>query len=96
MFFQINGGNIEIHTVQSDSNNVSIYLIFIFFLNFMQKCLTVGLSSRRHAAPFNAPDYKDNLQSRNCSESQNIDLCKMLTAFDEGAGGGYQAKPNLM
>ena len=24
--FQINGGNIVIHTVQSDSNNISIYL----------------------------------------------------------------------
>ena len=30
IFFQINRGNIDIHTVQSDSKNISIYFIFIF------------------------------------------------------------------
>ena len=30
---------IQTHTKHSDSNNISLYLIFIFFLNFMQKCL---------------------------------------------------------
>ena len=30
-FFQLDGPNIEIHTLPIDSNNVSIYLIFFFF-----------------------------------------------------------------
>ena len=33
----------EIHTVQSDSNNLSKYIIFIFFINFMNKSLTIEL-----------------------------------------------------
>ena len=59
MFFQINAGNIEIHTVQSNSKNVSIYLIFIFSQLYAKVSdhRAVGLSSRRHAAPFNALDY---------------------------------------
>ena len=55
-FFQIHGPNIEIHTLQIDSNNISIYIKFSSFFNFMQKCPTrtielsnyhaVGLSIR--------------------------------------------------
>ena len=30
IFYQIHGLNIEIHILQSDSNNISIYLIFSF------------------------------------------------------------------
>ena len=37
------------HTVQSDYNNVSIYLIFIFSQFFMQKCRTIELSDYRYA-----------------------------------------------
>ena len=37
---QINWGNIEQYTVQNDSNNVSTYLIFIFFSIL---CKSVGL-----------------------------------------------------
>ena len=48
IFFQINGGNIEKHTVQSVSNNIRIYLIFIPPPpNFMQKCRTIELSDYR-------------------------------------------------
>ena len=36
IFCKINGLNIEIHTLQSDSNNFSIYLIF-FFSQFYSK-----------------------------------------------------------
>ena len=39
VFFQINGGNIVIHTVQSDSDNMST-----FFLNFIKKCRNIQLS----------------------------------------------------
>ena len=39
--FQNNGENIEIHTVQRDSSNVSIYLIFILFSVLFK---SVGLS----------------------------------------------------
>ena len=48
-YFQIYGLNIEIHTLQSDSNNVSIYLIF-FFPQFYAKVSdyqAVGLSIHR-------------------------------------------------
>ena len=49
IFSQIHGPNIEIHTLRSDSNNVSIYLIF-FFYQFHAKVSyyrAVGLLSRR-------------------------------------------------
>ena len=49
IFFQIHRLNIEIHTLRSDSNNVSIYLIFFFSL-FHAKVLdyrAVGLLSRQ-------------------------------------------------
>ena len=39
-FFQINGGSIDIHTVQSDSNNIGL-----FSFHFYRK--SVGLSSGR-------------------------------------------------
>ena len=48
IFSQINGGNIEIHTVESDKNRVSMYLIFIIS-QFYAKVLynrAVGLSIR--------------------------------------------------
>ena len=45
IFFQINGGNIEIHTVQSKSNINN--LIFILFLKVMQKCRNIELSNYR-------------------------------------------------
>ena len=41
-FLGIKGENIEIHTVESDSNNISLYLVFIFF---SMLCKSVGLSS---------------------------------------------------
>ena len=48
-YFQINGENIEIHTVQRDSNNVSIYSIFIFSQSYakVSDYRAVGLSSRK-------------------------------------------------
>ena len=49
-FFQINGENIKIHTVKSDSNNISIYFIFIFSPQIYVKVSdyrAVGLLSRR-------------------------------------------------
>ena len=49
MFFRINGGNIEIHTVQSDSDNLNIYLILIFsqFYAKVSDYRAAELSSRR-------------------------------------------------
>ena len=50
IFFQINGENIEIHTVQSDSNNICKFFIFIFFPQIYAKVSdyrAAGLSSRR-------------------------------------------------
>ena len=42
IFFQINDGNIEIHTVlQSDSNNIGLFS-FLFFFSVL--CRSVGLS----------------------------------------------------
>ena len=69
------GGNIEIQTVQSDLNNVSIYLIFIFsqFHAKVSDYRSVGLSSHRHATPFNVPDSKDISVS-----SQNIHVMTLL------------------
>ena len=46
IFFQINGGIIEIHTVQSESNNIT-YLIFILILKVLQKCRNIELSDYR-------------------------------------------------
>ena len=48
IFVQINWGNIEIYTVQSDSNNVSTYSIFIFskFYAKVSDYQAVGQSSR--------------------------------------------------
>ena len=34
-FFQMNGGNIEMRTVQSDSNNILSLISFHFLLNIM-------------------------------------------------------------
>ena len=45
-FFQFNGGNIEMRTVQSDSNNISLFS-FHLLLNIMQRCRTIKLSDYR-------------------------------------------------
>ena len=34
-FFQMNGGNVEMRTVQSDSNNILSLISFHFLLNIM-------------------------------------------------------------
>ena len=47
-FFQMNRGHIEIYTVQSESNNINLYVIFIF-CQFYAKLLdyrAVGLATR--------------------------------------------------
>ena len=50
IFFQINGINIEIYIVQNDSNNIHLYIIFIFS-KFYAKVSTIELSDDRYA-PF--------------------------------------------
>ena len=50
IFFQINGINIELYIVQNDSNNIHLYIIFIFS-KFYAKGSTIELSDDRYA-PF--------------------------------------------
>ena len=49
ILFHISGGNIEIHIVQNDSSNISLYLVFICSQYFakVSDFRAVGLSSRR-------------------------------------------------
>ena len=57
IFFQINQGNIDIHSVQSDSKNISIYFIFIFsqFYAKVSDYGAVGLSI--HILGWNSKTY---------------------------------------
>ena len=46
LFIFFHEGNIEIHTVQSDSNTIGLFS-FHFSLNIMRKCRTIELSDYR-------------------------------------------------